>query len=190
MPEATEKLAVVSLAAGILGFFFPVVGPVTAIVSGHVARDEIKKSRGRLGGDAMARTGLILGYIWIGLMVAAVGLGFAYFSARQGSSTRDEGSAITGPHVDEGVEVLRLDAIPPLEGLREFSEGSGAGVPGQVIIGPDHRGEGTEVIVPPGFGSGAAGGRSIRIAPGDLPQVPEAPEAPERPEAPGRTSGF
>ncbi|WP_152050820.1 DUF4190 domain-containing protein [Tautonia marina] len=68
----TERLAVVSLVAGIAGFFLPVVGPVTAVVSGHVARGEIRKSNGRLGGDALAKTGLILGYIWIGLTVLAV----------------------------------------------------------------------------------------------------------------------
>jgi hypothetical protein len=68
----TERLAVVSLVAGIAGFFLPVVGPVTAVVSGHVARGEIRKSNGRLGGDAMARTGLILGYVWLGLTVLAL----------------------------------------------------------------------------------------------------------------------
>lgn len=65
----TERLAIISLVAGIAGFFFPVVGPVTAIVSGHVARAEIRRSNGRLGGDAFARTGLILGYVWVVLSV-------------------------------------------------------------------------------------------------------------------------
>lgn len=68
----TERLAIVSLVAGIAGFFLPVVGPVTAVVSGHVARGEIRKSNGRLGGDALARTGLILGYLWIGLTVLTI----------------------------------------------------------------------------------------------------------------------
>src|SRR5690606_28463326 len=69
----TERLAVVSLVAGIVGFFLPVVGPITAIVSGHVARDEIRKSKGRLGGDGFARTGLLLGYTWIGFTVLTLG---------------------------------------------------------------------------------------------------------------------
>lgn len=68
----TERLAMVSIVAGISGFFLPIVGPVTAIVSGHVARDEIRKSKGRLGGDGLARTGMVLGYVWIGLTLAVV----------------------------------------------------------------------------------------------------------------------
>lgn len=68
----TERLAVVSIVAGIAGFFLPIVGPVTAIVSGHVARDEIRKSKGRLGGDGLARTGMVLGYVWVGLTVTAL----------------------------------------------------------------------------------------------------------------------
>jgi hypothetical protein len=68
----TERLAIVSIVAGIAGFFLPIVGPVTAIVSGHVARDEIRKAKGRLGGDGLARTGLVLGYVWVGLTVIAL----------------------------------------------------------------------------------------------------------------------
>ena len=67
-----SRLAILSLISGISGFFLPLVGPITAVVSGHVARDEVRKSRGRLGGDALARTGLILGYIWLGLTAAAL----------------------------------------------------------------------------------------------------------------------
>ncbi|WP_169973085.1 DUF4190 domain-containing protein [Tautonia rosea] len=86
----TERLAIVSLVAGIAGFFLPVVGPVTAVVSGHVARGEIRKSNGRLGGDALARTGLILGYVWIGLTVLTmlVVLGFTMVLVR-GSAERE-----------------------------------------------------------------------------------------------------
>ncbi|MEW4570222.1 DUF4190 domain-containing protein [Tautonia sp. JC769] len=82
----TERLAVVSLVAGIAGFFLPIVGPVTAVVSGHVARGEIRKSNGRLGGDAMARTGLILGYVWLGLTALGmlVMLGFTMLLVSSG----------------------------------------------------------------------------------------------------------
>ena len=81
-PESTEKLAVVSLVAGIAGFFMPIVGPVTAVVSGHVARGEIRKSKGRLGGDSLAKTGLILGYVWLGLTMLAAGAMFTLASSR------------------------------------------------------------------------------------------------------------
>jgi type II secretory pathway pseudopilin PulG len=36
---------------------------IPAVILGHISRSKIKKSRGRLQGDGMALTGLILGYI-------------------------------------------------------------------------------------------------------------------------------
>ncbi|MFH2102816.1 MAG: DUF4190 domain-containing protein [Chloroflexota bacterium] len=50
-----------------LGFLqiVPVIGPIVAIITGHMAKSEIKKSAGTIGGDGMATAGLILGYITI-----------------------------------------------------------------------------------------------------------------------------
>lgn len=98
----TERLAVVSLVAGISGFFLPVVGPVTAVVSGHVARGEIRKSNGRLGGDALAKTGLILGYIWIGLTVLAV-LAMFSFTMVLVRSSPDQGVVVRGKAFPTGI---------------------------------------------------------------------------------------
>lgn len=72
-PAKTSTLAIVSLVFGILGLFF--IGSLIGIITGHLARSEIRKSEGRLEGDAMALTGLITGYIgfimafiWVALM--------------------------------------------------------------------------------------------------------------------------
>lgn len=56
----TNSLAVASL---ILGFvsLFPLFG-ILAVVLGHVARSQIRKSAGRQKGAGMALAGLILGY--------------------------------------------------------------------------------------------------------------------------------
>jgi hypothetical protein len=67
----TSTAAIISLIAGILGFVqvLPVIGPIAAIVAGHMAKSEIKKSNGMVTGNGMATTGLILGYLML-----AVGL--------------------------------------------------------------------------------------------------------------------
>jgi hypothetical protein len=60
----TNRLAVISLVSGILSWFlFPVIGALVAIVTGHMARREIKNSFGTQSGDGLAIAGLIIGYI-------------------------------------------------------------------------------------------------------------------------------
>lgn len=71
-----SRLAVLSLVMGIVGLVVPVLGSLVAIVSGHVAMREIRRSDGRLGGRSLAQVGLLLGYAWLGLIVA-VGAGLA-----------------------------------------------------------------------------------------------------------------
>ncbi len=65
----TSVLAIISLIAGILGFLWvlPGIGPIAAVITGHLAKSEIKKSAGALGGGGMATAGLILGYVAIGI---------------------------------------------------------------------------------------------------------------------------
>jgi hypothetical protein len=72
----TSTTAIISLIAGILGFVqvLPFIGPVVAIITGHMAKSEIKKSAGMVSGGGMATAGLILGYIALaaGLCVACI----------------------------------------------------------------------------------------------------------------------
>ncbi|HEV2176758.1 MAG TPA: DUF4190 domain-containing protein [Terriglobia bacterium] len=60
MPRNSGK-AIASLVLGIFPVV-PLVGTILAIVFGHMARAEIRRSGGRLKGDGMALAGLILGY--------------------------------------------------------------------------------------------------------------------------------
>jgi hypothetical protein len=53
----------VSLCTGIVFF----VGSIVSVVTGHLGRRQIKASGGLEGGDGMALTGLILG--WIGVAI-------------------------------------------------------------------------------------------------------------------------
>lgn len=75
VPAANAKdssLAIASLVTGILGWtLIPLLGSIAAIVTGHLAKKEIKESHGTLNGNSWATAGLILGYIQIGLVVLA-----------------------------------------------------------------------------------------------------------------------
>lgn len=71
-PQETSPLAIVSLIAGIVSYFFlPVVGAITAIITGNIAKRQIRESGGRLTGRSMANWGVILGWINIGLGLLA-----------------------------------------------------------------------------------------------------------------------
>jgi hypothetical protein len=72
-PRQTSALAVVSLVSGILGWLpLPLIGSIVAIVTGHLARGEIRREPGRLEGDGMALAGLILGYGALALGIFAI----------------------------------------------------------------------------------------------------------------------
>ncbi|MGH8030933.1 MAG: DUF4190 domain-containing protein [Luteimonas sp.] len=69
----TSPLALVSLIAGVLGLtLMPLLGSVVAIITGHIARSDIRRAPERLSGDGLAVTGLALGYAAVLLAVFAV----------------------------------------------------------------------------------------------------------------------
>ena len=60
--------SIVSLVSGIANFVgFPFWGALVALITGYIAKSEIEKSQGRLGGERLARAGLILGWVGMGL---------------------------------------------------------------------------------------------------------------------------
>ncbi len=77
--RTTSTLAIISLVSGILGWtLVPLLGSLVAIVTGHLARSEIRRDRERLEGDGLAVGGLVLGYLGIA-MAAFVVLAFLLF---------------------------------------------------------------------------------------------------------------
>ncbi|KZC40808.1 MULTISPECIES: DUF4190 domain-containing protein [Rhodanobacter] len=71
---STSSLAVVSLVFGILAWcVLPFIGAIVAIICGHLARGEIRRSPldARIEGDGMAVAGLVLGYVQLLLCVLA-----------------------------------------------------------------------------------------------------------------------
>jgi hypothetical protein len=70
-------MAIGSLICGLFPFF--ILTPIAAIVLGHVALSQIKRSAGRLKGSGMAIAGLVLGYLSIAsipivLIIAAIAI--------------------------------------------------------------------------------------------------------------------
>jgi len=78
--QQTSSLAVISLISGIASFFIlPLLGAIAAIITGNMAKKEIRQAAGRLSGEGMATAGLILGWINIALGVIGVCLGLLAF---------------------------------------------------------------------------------------------------------------
>ncbi|WJI16944.1 DUF4190 domain-containing protein [Pseudoxanthomonas winnipegensis] len=76
----TSSLAVVSLVFGILGWsLLPTVGALVAVITGHMARAEIRRSQGALEGDGMAVAGLVLGWLHLVLLVLGIAALFLFF---------------------------------------------------------------------------------------------------------------
>ena len=70
-PNSTA--AIVSLIFGILTWvLLPAIGPIVAVVAGHMARGEIRRSNGQIGGGGMAMAGLVLGYLQIALLALVI----------------------------------------------------------------------------------------------------------------------
>ncbi len=77
--QANNGLAILSLVTGILGFFMlPIVGSIAAIVSGSMALNQFKLLAQPNGSEGLARAGIILGWIGLGLWLI-VGLGAILF---------------------------------------------------------------------------------------------------------------
>jgi hypothetical protein len=75
----TSSLAVTSLVSGILGWtLLPFIGTVVAIITGHMARAEIRRSNGQLDGDGLAVAGLVLGWVAVALLLVGLVVVFAF----------------------------------------------------------------------------------------------------------------
>lgn len=71
-------MAVVSLASGIASWVIaPFIGGVVAVVTGHIARSQIRQTGEQ--GDNLALIGLVLGYVHLVVVVLVVALVFLLF---------------------------------------------------------------------------------------------------------------
>jgi hypothetical protein len=110
-PKKTNGLAIASL---VLGLAWVVVGPlgfftgIAAVITGHIARKQIREREENGGGMALA--GLILGYISVVISILAViGLSILFFAVIPNliedevqDDARDFGQAVVAASIDEG----------------------------------------------------------------------------------------
>ncbi len=76
---SNSTAALLSLIFGIVAWtVLPLIGAFGAIICGHIARNEIRQSAGRVGGNGMAVAGLVLGYIQVVLTILGC-IAFALF---------------------------------------------------------------------------------------------------------------
>lgn len=88
-----STLAIVSLIAGIIGWtIVPFIGSIVAVITGHLAKKEIRESGGTMTGDGMALAGLILGYTLIGVVLLVIILGVVFFVALAPTTQAEMGS--------------------------------------------------------------------------------------------------
>jgi len=67
----TNTMAVISLATGIASWFvLPLVGGVIAVITGHLAKKEIRQTGQQ--GDGLATIGLVLGYLHLAVVALVV----------------------------------------------------------------------------------------------------------------------
>ncbi len=67
----TNPLAIASFVCSLVGVFVSGLG-IVGIILGHIALGQIKRSNGYEQGRGFALAGLIIGYIWLGLIVIAI----------------------------------------------------------------------------------------------------------------------
>jgi hypothetical protein len=78
--ESTSTLAIISLIAGIMGWVgFVGIGPIVAVITGHMAKREIDRSQGMLTGGSLATAGLVLGYVNLALSIIGLCLVVVFF---------------------------------------------------------------------------------------------------------------
>jgi len=73
MPVETNIWAIVSVISGVLGWLGLFgLGGIVAVIAGHVAKNQVRDSAGRMTGDGLATIGLVLGYT--NIAVTAIGV--------------------------------------------------------------------------------------------------------------------
>jgi hypothetical protein len=76
----THTMAIVSLIFGILGLMggCPLVGAIIAVVTGNIAQREIHANPAAYTGDGLAKAGIILGWVGLGLMLIGLALAVVF----------------------------------------------------------------------------------------------------------------
>ncbi len=70
----TNGLAVASLVLSLLGLVgvLPLLGTVLGLIFGYSARNQIAQSRGTQGGEGLAKAGIIIGWVTLGIWALGI----------------------------------------------------------------------------------------------------------------------
>ncbi|ACB93455.1 DUF4190 domain-containing protein [Xylella fastidiosa subsp. fastidiosa] len=75
--QRASRLAIASLVTSILGIsFLPFIGSLCGIITGHMARAEIRRQPDTLKGDELAIVGLILGWLALSFLLIVMAIIF------------------------------------------------------------------------------------------------------------------
>ena len=81
----TSVLAIISLVTGLLGWtLLPVLGSIGAIITGHIARSEIRRDPTAIEGDGLAIAGLVLGYAMVAITILGLLMAVLFFGGLLG----------------------------------------------------------------------------------------------------------
>jgi cytochrome c biogenesis protein CcdA len=76
-PRPTNVLAIVSLVLSLVSYcVLPIVGAIAGIITGHIAKRQIRETGEE--GSGLATAGIVLGWIHIGLFVLAAAAAIAF----------------------------------------------------------------------------------------------------------------
>lgn len=100
VPPKTSGLAIASLVCGITAWtILPIfLTAIAAVITGHMAKKQIKAGGGTISGNGMATAGLILGYVNIALfIVAACAISFLMINSTSINSVFNDISSTLQP---------------------------------------------------------------------------------------------
>ena len=86
--SSTSGMAIASLVLGLLWLYW--VGSILAFAFGHAARREIRRDPERMEGLGMATAGIVLGWVGIGFLAAAIVVGVYLWKADDGGPKPQE----------------------------------------------------------------------------------------------------
>jgi hypothetical protein len=162
-PPQTSGKAIGSLVCGLMIFFFP--SSIAAIILGHLALGEIRRSGGRLTGRGTATTGLALGYAGISVVPLMLIAAITIPNLLKSKVTRNETAAVGSLRAIMTAETVFNDSYangfsPNLETLRGAGDGQDT---------CDHAG-----LINDELASGQVNGYTFRYVPTGLPVFPES----------------
>jgi len=131
-PAQTSTKAVLSLVCGLL-IFVPLAF-IAAVVFGHLALSEIKRSAGRLKGEGMAIAGLVLGYIWLaGIPIILIIAAIAIPNLLRARMAANESSSVAGVRTLNTAEITYTSMYPDEGYTCTLSDldGTGGGAPNE-----------------------------------------------------------